>query len=177
MDDKVMKFKAETEQDREEIAAETQKKKIEFASMDLNTFFEGFIKQGRIAEEHDFGNGMTVSLRPLNMGELIEAEAIIRNSNPDIPMDSMVKLRAASILSKAIIKIGGNLIEREDMDEEQIRMRRFTLYTQLIKMPPHLITQMYAFYLETVHKQDAFYSAPVDDVLNKTEDFSKAPSE
>jgi hypothetical protein len=80
-------------------------------------------------------------------------------------------------LSKAIVKIGGNLIEREDMDEEQIRMRRFTLYTQLIKMPPHLLTKMYAFYLETVQKQDAFYTAPVDDVLNKAEDFSTAPSE
>lgn len=172
-----MKFKAETAQDRAEIEAEAQKKKIEFASMDLNTFFEGFIKQGVFTEEHDFGNGMKVTVKPLNMGELIEAEAIIRNSNPNIPMDSMVKLRAAAILSKAIVKIGDSVIERTDMDEEQISMRRFTLYAQLIKMPPSLITKMYAFYIEVVQKQDAFYTAPVGDMIDKAEDFLKAPSE
>lgn len=177
MAEDAMKFHADTEQDRAEIEKETQKKKIEFASMDLNTFFEGFIKKGEFNEEHDFGNGMKVTVKPLNMGELIEAEAIIRNTNPNIPMDSMVKLRAASILSKAIIKIGDNVIERPDMDAEQISMRRFTLYAQLIKMPPHLITKMYEFYLEVVQKQNTFYTAPVSDVLDKAEDFSRAPSE
>ena len=175
--DKVMKFRADTEQDRAEIEAEAQKKRIEFASMDLNTFFEGFIKEGQFTEESDFGNGMKVTVKPLNMGELIEAEAIIRNSNPNIPMDSMVKLRAASILSKAITKIGDSVIERSDMTEEQISMRRFTLYAQLIKMPPSLITKMYAFYLEVVKKQDEYYTMPIKDVLDKNEDFSTAPSE
>ena len=36
---------------------------------------------------------------------------------------------------------------------------------------------VYAFYLEVVQKQEAYYTAPVGDVIDKVEDFSTAPSE
>ena len=172
-----MKFRAETQQDIEEIEKEKQKKKFELASVDLNYFFENFIKKDMFVKEEDLGDGLVIRVKPLNIGELIEAEGILRNMNPDIAMDAMVRLRAAAILSKAIMKIGDNLIEKPGLDEESINYRRFTLYSQLIQMPPIIIEKMYRVYLDAVEEQATYYSTPVDDIMKKSEDFSTAPSE
>lgn len=172
-----MKFNADTEQDRKEIAEEEKKKRFDFATLDINSFFEDIIKKNQFVREKDFGNGFVIKLKPLNVGELIEAEAIIRNGNPGIPIDTMVKLRAAAILSKAIIQIGNKPVESDELTDEENQMRRFALYSQLIQLPPLLITDMYSFYLSAVAEEEAFYSASGKDIDNKIEDFSTAPSE
>ena len=172
-----MKFNADTKQDREEIAEETKKKRFDFATMEINSFFDNIIKKNQFVREKDFGNGFVIKVKPLNVGELIEAEAIIRNGNPKIPIDTMVKLRAAAILSKAILQIGDKPVESEELTEEENQMRRFALYSRLIQTPPLLITDMYKFYLSVVAEEEAFYSASAKDINDKIEDFSTAPSE
>ena len=171
-----MKYSVDTEQDKKEIETEEKKKRFDFATMDVNAFFDNVIKKNQFVREKDFGNGFVITVRPLNVGELIEAEAIIRNGNPKIPIDTMVKLHAAAILSKAIVKIGSKPIEDDNYTDEEIQLRRFALYSKLIQMPPLLITDMYKFYLATVQEEESFYSS-ASDLDKKIEDFSIAPSE
>lgn len=157
MKEKNFKFKVKTSGDRDEV--EQAKKNRDTSAKDIENFFEGFVKRSRIIKTKDFGEGFTVSLSPCTLENLVEAELLIRGSNPGIPVDTMVRLRACAILSYAITQIGDTVIEKSKNTDEDNRIRRFGLYQQLLSLPPALITEIYDFYLKTVDEQDKMFSS------------------
>lgn len=162
-----MRYKMNTEKDREEV--ERLKHEPENAAKDLNMFFENFIKQNKFVKKYDFGNNFTVSMRPCTMGELMEAELFVRGQNPNIPIDTMVRLRSAAILSQAIEELCGVKINDPEKSEDDNMLRRTTLYTQLLSLPPDLIEKIYECYLKTVDEQSELYKSPLklkEDITN-----------
>ena len=153
-----MEYKMDSEKDRREV--EETRKKPETISKDLTSFFENFIKKNQLVKEFDFGNDFTVKLRPCKTAELMDAELFIRGQNPGVPIDTMVKLRAAAILSKAIVSLCGVEIEKDGETEENNNIRRIALYSKLLELPPDLIEKMYKAYIEVVDEQAKLYREP-----------------
>lgn len=122
---------------------------------DLSMIFENFIKTGRVEKEKEIVKGFTIRLKVLNTGELLIAESIM-NSN-SAPADIVARVRAASILSQALITLNGSKIERDDFTKEEIRIRRSLLYTELLKMPAMVIQKTYKFYIDCVEEQNSKY--------------------
>ena len=137
--------------------SDKEKKQMEDENMnsDLNLFFDGFIKTGNVVEEKEVTQGFKVKVKVLDTGELLIAESIMSNSSA--PVDIVARVRAASILSQAIISINEIPIDRDDYTEKEIRMRRGLLYKQLLKMPPVVVEKAYRFYIECVEKQNSKY--------------------
>ena len=134
---------------------------------DLNLFFENFLKTSELIKEKEITPGLTVKLRVLSAGDLLVAQSIMGHS--DSPTDIVVKIRAASILSQALISINEMVIERDGFTEREIRERRVALYSQLLKMPSMVIQKMYELYLEAVEEQNNKYtnfSETTDDIVN-----------
>lgn len=153
-----MKYQMNSEQDRKEV--EEIKKDPATISKDLNGFFEGFIKKNQLIKEYDFGNDFKVKMRPCKTAELMDAELFVRGQNPGVPIDTMVKLRAAAILSKAIVSLCGVEIEKPELDEKDNDIRRISLYTKLLDLPPELIEKMYQSYIDVVDEQAGMFSNP-----------------
>lgn len=129
-------------------------------SLDISNIFENFIKPGLFVDEREVVPGLSVRLKSLNTNELMSAEAEINAQNPMIPADIIVKLRGASILSHAIITLNGVEVEKENMTEKDISLRRYALYKKLLEMPTIVIEKMYRFYLEVVATQNKFFDFP-----------------
>lgn len=135
--------------------------------MDLNNFFDNFVKSGVIIEEAEISDNFRVKIKVLGIGELVSAEAIMSQSaaSPDI----VAKVRSCSILSQAILEINSMPIEKESYSEKEKRLRRIILYKQLLKMPSIIIQKIYKFYVECVEKQNKLYTdvdKTVDNIRN-----------
>ena len=124
---------------------------------DLMSFFDNFLKTGVIVKEKLIVPGFQVKLKVLNTEELLLAETILAATNPNIPMDVIQKVRAASILAQAIITINGLEVEKEDMAPGENSKRRDNLYRHILKMPALVIQKTYEFYIEAVKEQNALY--------------------
>ena len=123
---------------------------------DLSMIFDNFIKSGVVENEREIVPGFKIRVKVLNTGELLVAESIMNNSSA--PADIVARVRAASILSQAILMLNGSPIEREDLSSEEVRIRRAMLYTELLKMPAMVIHKAYQFYIECVEEQNSKYS-------------------
>lgn len=122
---------------------------------DLSMIFDNFIKTGNVEKEKEVVPGFKVRLKVLNTGELLVAESIMNTNSA--PADIVARVRAASILSQAIVSLNGSPIEREDLNKQDIRVRRTMLYTELLKMPAMAIHKAYEFYVECVNEQNRKY--------------------
>lgn len=129
---------------------------------DLFNIFDEIIKPGNVELEREVMNGWTVRVKVLDTGEAVAAEAVMRYDGA-IPSDLVARVRGASILSRAIVSINGDVIEREGMDRRAIDARRSVLYTQLLKLPAVIIQKTYELYVEAYEKQQEYYKN-----LNKT---------
>lgn len=118
---------------------------------EIENLFNNLIIPGVLIKEKEVVPGVKIKLKPLDVGEIVMAENMINN---DIPKDIATKLRAASILSRAIISINDLSFESEVRDERESKIR--TLYSYLLKLPPLMIFKAYDFYLETVKEHDSF---------------------
>ena len=123
---------------------------------DLSMIFDNFIKSGVVENEREIVPGFKIRVKVLNTGELLVAESIMNNSSA--PADIVARVRAASILSQAILMLNGSPVEREDLSSEEVRIRRAMLYTELLKMPAMVIHKAYQFYIECVEEQNSKYS-------------------
>lgn len=153
-----MKYQMNSQEDVNEV--NELRESPDTISKDLTSFFENFIKKNQLVKEFDFGNDFKVMLRPCRTAELMDAELFVRGQNPGVPVDTMVKLRAAAILSKSIVSLCGVDIEKPEADEKQNDMRRIALYSKLLDLPPDLIEKMYECYIQVVDEQAAMYTTP-----------------
>lgn len=143
-------------------------KKEEDLNSDLQFLFDGFIKEGKIVDEKEVVPGFKVKLKVLDTGELLIAESIMSESTA--PVDIVARVRAASILSQAIIELNGAVIEKEGSSPQDIRIRRALLYKQLLKLPAIVVQKSYAFYIDCVKKQDKKYT-DVQKTMDEIENF------
>lgn len=124
---------------------------------DLNLFFDNFIKEGVVIKEDEVVQGFRVKLKVLNTGELLSAESVMYSID-NIPLDIVQKVRCASILSQSILAINDIEVEKENMTQEDIRVRRIQLYQRFLDMPAYVVQKTYDLYLSAVKEQIDFYS-------------------
>lgn len=122
----------------------------------LNVFFESFIKTGHVVLEEEIVPDLKIKVRPLNTGELLSAEAILKTGG-GMPDDIVAKVRAASILSQAIISINEIDIESDESAPGINSMKRVQLYQTLLKMPPIVVHKGYKLYVKAVKMQNEKY--------------------
>lgn len=125
-------------------------------NQDLVFLFENFIKPGCVLKEKEVVPGFKVKLKALNTGELVMAEAIANSEK--IPVDIVTKIRAASILSRAIVSINGVDIDIDGSTQEETTSRRSVLYTQLLNTPAIVVQRTYEFYISVVEEQNQRYT-------------------
>ena len=137
---------------------------------DLYSFFDNFIKKGVVIKEKEIVPGFNIKIKVLDTGELLSAESVLSVTNPNIPYDIIQKVRAASVLSQAIISINGINVEQPDAPTDVNYQRRSGLYSKLLKMPALVIQQSYELYIEAVREQNSLYNNQVD-MSDKVENF------
>lgn len=123
---------------------------------DLFNIFEDIIKPGLIELEREVVKGFKIKVKVLDTGEAVAAESVMRY-DPRVPVDLVARVRGAAILSRAIVSLNNDTIEREDMTPEQISVRRDILYKQLLKLPALVIQKAYELYVEAYNKQQDVY--------------------
>lgn len=139
---------------------ETEKEKVEeFDPQNgLTLFFENFIKTGTVVKEKEVLKNFKVKLKVLDTGELLDAQAVLSLTNPGIPADVAIKVRGAAILSRSIISINDIEVESKDLTDEENRLKRHSLYRQLLRTPAIVIQKAYELYIEAVKEQNEFYT-------------------
>jgi hypothetical protein len=142
---------------------------------ELEQFFDGFIKKGVVIKDREIVPGMKIKLKVLDTGELLAAESILSATNPNIPPDVIQKVRGASILSQALLSINDMVVERETLTKEEIRLRRISLYQNLLRMPAIVIQKAYELYVEAAREQNKLYED--GQLVDKIENFSERHSE
>lgn len=137
-------------------------------NFDFEQFFDNVITKGRIEKEREVVQGLTIRLRPLDADEQISAESISVASNLNMPIDTVEKIRAISMLSKAIIAVNGVKVFEEDDDSDIKSKKSEALYKKLLSLPSHVIDSIYVLYAECVGEQRNLYK---DGLQNKIENF------
>ena len=134
-------------------------------NQDLFNIFEDIIKPGSVEMEREVVKGFKIKLKVLDTGEAIAAESIMRYDSR-VPVDLVARARGAAILSRAIVSINDDTIERDDMSQAQKNARRDLLFKQLLKLPALIIQKAYELYIEAYQKQQEIY----DDLGNSIEE-------
>ena len=132
---------------------------------DFEIFMDNLITKGKIEKEKEITPEFKIKLRPLDVDEQIIAESVVMANNPYIPYDTVQKIRAISILSKAIISINSIPICKEDTSEKEEEEIRGKLYKKMMKLPGSIIDDAYNFYFETVLEKKKLYQD--GDALNE----------
>lgn len=126
---------------------------------DIDKIFDTLITTGRVELEREIFPGFTVKVRPLNTSEQLFAESKLAiANNPDMPRDVVQRARMLSILSDATIAINGKPIISSEFPDEMNAERRRAMNTNYMKLPPDMIDQVFALYLEAVGQQNRIYS-------------------
>lgn len=126
-------------------------------NQDLFNIFEDIIKPGNVEMEREVVKGFKIKLKVLDTGEAIAAESIMRYDSR-VPVDLVARARGAAILSRAIVSINDDTIERDDMSLAQKNARRDLLFKQLLKLPALIIQKAYELYIEAYQKQQEIYN-------------------
>jgi hypothetical protein len=137
---------------KKDIKEEEKKYDIEFIN-----FFDDLIQKGKVEKEEEIIPGMKVKLSPLDTNAQIAAEMVQIANNPYVPVDTIEKIRAISILSKAIVAINGASIVKENATTEENDARRKALYNKLFDLPSHVIDKAYNLYVEAIEQQKKIY--------------------
>jgi hypothetical protein len=124
---------------------------------DLDLFFNDFIKKGHIEKEEEVVPGFKIKLKVLNTGESLSAETIMKTEQ-GVPYDIVQKVRAASILSQAILSINGLQIAKDGDNAEITKLKRTGLYKRLLDMPAYVIQKAFDLYIDAVTEQTRLYS-------------------
>lgn len=146
---------------------QNKQQNIEETNKDLLNIFDNFIKTGMVEDEKEVVPGFKIKVKVLNVQELLDAESIM--GAEQAPADVVAKVRGASILSQAIIRLNGADIEKESLNKQEIRVRRVILYKQLLSLPGIVVQKMYEFYIECLKRQEEKYvnfDETVDEIRN-----------
>jgi len=119
----------------------------------LDNIFDDFIKPGQIQEEKEIVPGFKIKVKPLNLQDLALSDLV--NGADMMPNDVLVKVKAAKVLSMAILAVNDKLIESDDENEES--KLREALYKNLMKLPAIVVQKSYEFYLDISKKRDELF--------------------
>ena len=133
----------------------------------IDKIFDNFLKPGKIREEKTIFEGFTIAIEPLTLNDLTLVSYV--SYREGMPQDVIVKVRAARILSKAIISINGCKVA-DGEDKEEDNAARDHLYSKIMEMPAVVVEKMYQFYLEVEDKRDSIFKNP-EDVSKAIENF------
>ncbi len=129
----------------------------------LEKLFDSLITKNYITKEIKVGN-LTLVLKPLSSGELLEADTIYIASVSSIPNDVVSRARMVSTLSYAIESVNGHKITSEDKEEE--RSLKNKLYNLLMKLPPSVLDNIYSEYMELVNQQNDLFKDVGENIEN-----------
>ena len=140
-------------------------------SMDIASLFDAIITKGSITGEVTLGDNLNITLKVLDTGELLAAEAEATTNHPFMPDDIISRGRIVSILTAATVSLNGIEIEQAKLTKEENRARKQTLFKKYMGLPVHLVDKAYNKYKELQEKQREMYSKPVDELQEGIKNF------
>ena len=135
--------------------ADLKPKKTEFG---FEQFFDKVIEDGKIIKEFTILDGFVVEMSPLNSEDQLNAEMTILSNNPDIPQDTIDRVRAVQILCRAIISLNGVTIGTDSK-------ARMAMYEQLLRLPGVVVDKISRKYWEVVNEQAKLYGGDLSTYL------------
>lgn len=140
-------------------------------SMDIASLFDAIITQGVVTGEVTLGDNLNISLKVLDTGELLAAEAEATTNHPFMPDDIVSRGRIVSILTTATVSLNGIDIEQPNLSKEDNRIRKQTVFKKYMALPVHLVDKAYAKYKELQEEQQKIYSKPVEEFQEDIKNF------
>lgn len=146
-------------------------KKNEAISSDIVSLFDEIITKGVITGDVTLGENLNITLKVLDMGELLAAEAEATTNHPFMPDDIVSRGRIISILTAATVHLNGIEIQQSSLTNEENRARRNTLFKKYMSLPVHLVDKAYDKYKELQQEQRDVYSKPIEDFQEDIKNF------
>lgn len=148
-----------------------ENKKNEAISSDIISLFDDIITKGAITGDVTLGENLKITLKVLDMGELLAAEADATTNHPFFPGDIVSRGRIISILTAATVCLNGIDIEQSNLSKEENKERKNMLFKKYMALPVHLVDKAYDKYKELQDKQKEVFNKPVNELQKDIENF------
>lgn len=145
--------------------------KKEAISEDIISMFDTIISKGELHEDFKIADNLTLTLKVLNTGELLAAEAEATTNHPYFPMDIVNRGRIVSILTRATVAINGVDVTQNGLSKEENEARRNVLYRKIMQLPPEIVEKAHKDYINLQKKQVEALSKPIDELLEDVNSF------
>lgn len=148
-----------------------ENKKNEAISSDIVSLFDAIITKGAITGDVTLGENLNITLKVLDTGQLLAAEAEATTNHPFMPDDIVSRGRIVSILTAATVHLNGIEIEQSSLSKEENRARKQTLFKKYMALPVYMIDKAYDKYKELQEEQKKIFSKPIDEIQEDIENF------
>lgn len=159
---------SETKETKQEMNQEVNQEAI---SQDIISMFDTIISKGELHQDFQIADNLTLTLKVLNTGELLAAEAEATTNHPYFPMDIVNRGRIVSILTRATVAINGVDVTQTNLSKQENEARRNTLYRKIMQLPPEIVEKAHKDYMELQSKQVEALSKPIDELLEDVKSF------
>lgn len=143
----------------------------EAISTDIISLFDEIITKGIITGDVVLGENLKITLKVLDMGELLAAEADATTNHPFFPGDIVSRGRIISILTSATVRLNGIEIEQSKLSKEENKARKNILFKKYMELPVHLVDKAYDKYKELQDKQKEMFNKPAEEMQENIENF------
>lgn len=148
-----------------------ENKKNEAISADIISLFDEIITKGTITGDVTLGDNLKITLKVLDTGELLAAEADATTNHPFFPADIVSRGRVVSILTSATVYLNGIEIEQPSLSKEENNARKKVLFKKYMALPVHQIDKAYDRYKELQEEQKKLFSKPMEEIKENIENF------
>lgn len=148
-----------------------ENKKNEAISSDIVSLFDAIITKGAITGDVTLGENLNITLKVLDTGQLLAAEAEATTNHPFMPEDIVSRGRIVSILTAATVYLNGIEIEQSSLSKEENRARKNTLFKKYMALPVYMIDKAYDKYKELQEEQKKIFSKPIDEIQEDIKNF------
>lgn len=148
-----------------------ENKNNEAISSDIISLFDAIITKGTITGEVNLGDNLNITLKVLDTGELLAAEAEATTNHPFMPDDIVSRGRIVSILTAATVSLNGIEIEQSSLSKEDNRLRKRTLFKKYMALPVHLVDKAHNKYKELQAKQEKMFTKSIDEIQEDIKNF------
>ena len=140
-------------------------------STDIASLFDALITQGTITGDVTLGENLNITLKVLDTGELLAAEAEATTNHPFMPNDIVTRGRIISILTAATVALNGIDIEQSKLTKEENNARRNMLFKKYMGLPVYLVDKAYDKYKELQEKQKEMFTKPIEELQEDIKNF------
>lgn len=146
-------------------------KRDEAVAQDINSMFDAIISKSELTDTFELIPGLNITLKTLNTGEILSAEADAVTNNIKLPLDVMGRGRIISLLTAATQSINGVDIIQDNLSDADNYVRKISLHNKYLKLPPELVDIAYGKYNKLQSDKVELLNKPIEEISNGIKTF------